>query len=440
MQIVMPQRNTEPFPCRRGSEIAADRYEAPKFLDVNPSLLQRDNLQWRLRELLQAKDNLQMRLEKNQQDLLRQDEMYDALLREENLLFQRRLDPYFFTSAQRRIREDLQDVQWKKRLLFRDHDILRQDEEWIKHEIWKLEWERHHESLRRPLSSSRTRPESAPRSADFGHSVSTRARAHERSHTPVPALKPIRQQSAPFQSPKAVKPDTFDTRISFPSSLSSSLPTPGGLPLLPQSGHLATHTLASSQIRTSPASSPSHSLAPVTNMASATASTEATLQDMQDTVLPDLTDPLKERLEEHELQELHVLGDGNCQFRALADQLAPYYSQECHENVRAAVVQQLRCVPDRYRPFVTEDYDEWVDRMAADKEWGNEITLRAAADAFGVEIHVFADNLGEGQLYSSYEPMKKKMDKLIRLVFRSVRGDSGHYNSVESYKKGFPLK
>jgi len=176
-------------------------------------------------------------------------------------------------------------------------------------------------------------------------------------------------------------------------------------------------------------------------MASATASTEATL-DMQDVpVLPDLTaDPLKERLQEHELQELHVLGDGNCQFRALADQLAPYYSQECHENVRAAVVQQLRCVPDRYRPFVTEDYDEWVDRMAADKEWGNEITLRAAADAFGVEIHVFADNLGEGQLYSSYEPMKKKMDKLIRLVFRCVRGDSGHYNSVESYKKGFPLK
>ena len=97
-------------------------------------------------------------------------------------------------------------------------------------------------------------------------------------------------------------------------------------------------------------------------------------------------------------------------------------------------------MPDRYRPFVTEDYDEWVDRMAADKEWGNEITLRAASDAFGVEIHVFADNLGEGQLYSSYEPVKKKMDKLIRLVFRSVRGDSGHYNSVESYKKGFPLK
>ena len=63
----------------------------------------------------------------------------------------------------------------------------------------------------------------------------------------------------------------------------------------------STHTLASPQLRTSPASSPSHSLAPVTNMASATASTEATLQDMQDTVLPDLTDPLKERLEEHEL-------------------------------------------------------------------------------------------------------------------------------------------
>lgn len=429
MQILMPQRNTEAFPCRRGSEIAADRYEAPKFLDVNSSLSQRDNLQWRLRELLQAK-------EQNQQELLRQDQRYNELLREEDLLWQRRLDlrdPYYGTLTQRRIREDLQDVQRKKRLLFRDQDILRQDEARIERDIWKAEWERHHEP--RALLSSSRRPESAPRSGDFGHSA---LRVAERSHTPVPALRPMRQQSAPQPPAKPVKPDTFDG--SFPPSLSSSLPT-RGLPLLPQTGHLATQpTFASPQIRTSPASSPSHSLAPVTNMASATASTEATLQDMQDTVLPDLADPLKERLQEHELQELHVLGDGNCQFRALADQLAPYYSQECHENVRAAVVQQLRCVPDRYRPFVTEDYDEWVDRMAADKEWGNEITLRAAADAFGVEIHVFADNLGEGQLYSSYEPVKKKMDKLIRLVFRSVRGDSGHYNSAESYKKGFPLK
>ena len=106
-----------------------------------------------------------------------------------------------------------------------------------------------------------------------------------------------------------------------------------------------------------------------------------------------------------------------------------------HDQVRALVVQQLRAYPERYSPFVTEDYDEWVDRMAADKEWGTEVTLRAAADAFGAEIHVFADNLGEGQLYSAYEPSEKKMSKLVRLVFRSNRGDSGHYNSVEGISK-----
>ncbi len=288
MQILMPQRNTEAFPCRRGSEIAVDRCEAPKFLDVNSSLSQRDNLQWRLRELLQAK-------EQNQQDLLRQDQRYNELLREDDLLWQRRLDlrdPYYGTLTQRRIREDLQDVQRKRSLLLRDQDILRQDQARIERDIWKVEWERQREPLRAPLSSSR-RPESAPRSGDFAHSAS-RARA-ERSHTPIPALK-MRQQSAP-QSPAPVKPDTFDG--SFPPSL-SSLPA-RALPLLPP-GHLAQPlTFASPQIRTSPNSSPSHSLAPVTNMASATASTEATLQDMQDTVLPDLADPLKERLQEHEL-------------------------------------------------------------------------------------------------------------------------------------------
>ena len=36
-------------------------------------------------------------------------------------------------------------------------------------------------------------------------------------------------------------------------------------------------------------------------------------------------------------------------------------------------------------------------------EWGTGLTLRAAADLLGAEIHVFEDDLSEGQMYIHYE-------------------------------------
>ena len=51
-------------------------------------------------------------------------------------------------------------------------------------------------------------------------------------------------------------------------------------------------------------------------------------------------DRLETRLDMYGLVEKAVMGDGNCQFRALADQL--YRTADMHADVRRTVVHQLR--------------------------------------------------------------------------------------------------
>ena len=88
------------------------------------------------------------------------------------------------------------------------------------------------------------------------------------------------------------------------------------------------------------------------------------------------------------MREHPVDGDGNCQFRALAHQLSGDASR--HAAVRARVATQLRAAADRYSGFVSDDrdagFDAFVARLATDGEWGDHVTLQAAADAYGVVI------------------------------------------------------
>lgn len=105
---------------------------------------------------------------------------------------------------------------------------------------------------------------------------------------------------------------------------------------------------------------------------------------------------LLSRLDFFGLRERAVDGDGNCQFRALADQM--YGHQREHLTVRRLVVEQLRAAPSAYRDFVlaeppepgaagaSEPFDAYVSRMAQPGAWGDHVTLQACADRLGAEI------------------------------------------------------
>ncbi|KAL6554407.1 OVARIAN TUMOR DOMAIN-containing deubiquitinating enzyme 11 [Orobanche minor] len=107
-------------------------------------------------------------------------------------------------------------------------------------------------------------------------------------------------------------------------------------------------------------------------------------------VVPDAKDAtldherLAERFAMYRLAEMQIEGDGNCQFRALADQL--YQNQDYHKDVRKDVVKQLKRRKNLYESYVPIEYEEYVRKMKSLGEWGDHVTLQAAADKFEAKI------------------------------------------------------
>ncbi|XP_027351781.1 uncharacterized protein LOC113862782 isoform X1 [Abrus precatorius] len=95
---------------------------------------------------------------------------------------------------------------------------------------------------------------------------------------------------------------------------------------------------------------------------------------------------LLDRLQLYDFVEHKVQGDGNCQFRALSDQL--YHAPDHHKFVRRQIVNQLQSNPDIYDGYVPMEYDDYLEKMSKSGEWGDHVTLQAAADSYGVRIFV----------------------------------------------------
>ena len=94
----------------------------------------------------------------------------------------------------------------------------------------------------------------------------------------------------------------------------------------------------------------------------------------------------------HNCEEVQTQGDGNCQFRALS--LGLNGSEDRHAEVRANIVQHLRENPETYAGFVegAEVFANYVNRISRDREWGDEVTLRAFEQCYRRGVRVLSDN------------------------------------------------
>uniref|UniRef100_A0A2P2JX39 ubiquitinyl hydrolase 1 n=1 Tax=Rhizophora mucronata TaxID=61149 RepID=A0A2P2JX39_RHIMU len=131
---------------------------------------------------------------------------------------------------------------------------------------------------------------------------------------------------------------------------------------------------------------------------------------------------LSERLATYGLAEMQIAGDGNCQFRALADQL--FRNPDHHKHVRKQVVKQLKHFRKLYEGYVPMNYKSYLKTMKKSGEWGDHITLQAAADRFGAKISLvtsFRDTF-----YIEIMPKDKTPTREVWLSFWS----EVHYNSL----------
>ncbi|XP_073312336.1 OVARIAN TUMOR DOMAIN-containing deubiquitinating enzyme 12-like [Primulina huaijiensis] len=131
---------------------------------------------------------------------------------------------------------------------------------------------------------------------------------------------------------------------------------------------------------------------------------------------------LLDRLQVYELVESKVQGDGNCQFRALSDQF--YRTPEHHKFVRQQVVNQLRSCPEIYEGYVSMAYEPYLKKMSKSGEWGDHVTLQAAADSYGVKIFVITSF--KDTCYIEILPSIQKSERVIFLSFWA----EVHYNSI----------
>ncbi|EPS59964.1 hypothetical protein M569_14841, partial [Genlisea aurea] len=131
---------------------------------------------------------------------------------------------------------------------------------------------------------------------------------------------------------------------------------------------------------------------------------------------------LLNRLKLYDLIELQISGDGNCQFCSLSDQI--YQTPNEHESVREQVVNQLKSRSELYRNFVPMAYDDYLKKMRRNGEWGDHVTLQAAADFFGIRIFVLTSY--KDTCYIEILPAVQMSNKLACLSFWA----EVHYNSI----------
>ncbi|KAK9061559.1 hypothetical protein SSX86_018741 [Deinandra increscens subsp. villosa] len=131
---------------------------------------------------------------------------------------------------------------------------------------------------------------------------------------------------------------------------------------------------------------------------------------------------LLDRLQLYQLVESKVRGDGNCQFRALSDQV--YRTTEHHKFVRQQIVNQLELHAEIYEGYVPMAYADYLKNMSKVGEWGDHVTLQAAADLYGIKIFVITSF--KDTCYIEIVPSVQRSNRVIFLSFWA----EVHYNSI----------
>lgn len=147
-----------------------------------------------------------------------------------------------------------------------------------------------------------------------------------------------------------------------------------------------------------------------------------------------------DRLKQCHFVVASIKGDGNCQFASLSFQL--FGTPFLHQMVRKMVCDQLEQKHEMYSPFVycegnVSNYQDYCNKMKKMKEWGDNITLQAAADKFQIKILVITSFIDQPliELVPIDEGVVPK--QIVILSYRS----EVHYNAVRHvdeviHKKG----
>jgi len=163
-------------------------------------------------------------------------------------------------------------------------------------------------------------------------------------------------------------------------------------------------------------------------------------------ISPELVNPnaeavrIAERLQKHNLIERKITPDGNCQFRALADQIME--DQDRHVEVRKRITEWLKrneryavddnnsaCLGDFLDRDQYPSWENYCKYMSGNRAWGDHLTLVAATEAFGVDLWVLSSiDVGDSPVINNIDPYITTLSPRISKPNKTAR--LAHYHEL----------
>ncbi|KAK9835933.1 hypothetical protein WJX84_011966 [Apatococcus fuscideae] len=131
---------------------------------------------------------------------------------------------------------------------------------------------------------------------------------------------------------------------------------------------------------------------------------------------------LQQRLSRLNLEIDVMDGDGNCLFRSAS--MGLYGSASHHPVVRRNSVQHMREHKSEFEPFLETGLSSYLSDMGRSGTWGDELTLRAICNHYGVVINCLTSN--QQNWFLRYEPDELKVALEIFLTYIAPV----HYNAI----------
>ncbi|KAK8336341.1 hypothetical protein V6Z11_A09G116400 [Gossypium hirsutum] len=121
------------------------------------------------------------------------------------------------------------------------------------------------------------------------------------------------------------------------------------------------------------------------------------------------------------LEVKRMLEDGNCLFRAVADQV--YGDSEAYDLIRQMCIDYMERERDHFSQFITEGFTSYCKRKRRDKVYGNNVEIQALSEMYNRPIHIYSYSIEPINIFhGSYNTDTPP----IRLSYHH----GNHYNSL----------
>eukprot|EP01101_Sappina_pedata_P005867 TRINITY_DN2788_c0_g1_i1.p1 TRINITY_DN2788_c0_g1~~TRINITY_DN2788_c0_g1_i1.p1 ORF type:complete len:201 (-),score=42.52 TRINITY_DN2788_c0_g1_i1:102-704(-) len=115
--------------------------------------------------------------------------------------------------------------------------------------------------------------------------------------------------------------------------------------------------------------------------------------------------------------------DGNCLFRAIADQV--YGDAEMHDTVRQLCCDHMAKDPAFYSQYIAEDFSQYIQRKRTNRVFENHVELQAISEIYNRPIELYCDH--EGDPVNVFQGEYAHASEIpLRLSYHN----SNHYNAL----------